>query len=75
MRRAGYIQWGNLKPFISFHRPLRDYVAACQAVGLELRDLDEPELSAEGRREFPGFYRRLSQRTPFSYVLSFVKKP
>ena len=60
-------------PFISFHRPLRDYVAAAKAVGFELRDLDEPELSEEGRRELPPFSVRDAQRAPFSYVLKFVK--
>lgn len=73
VRRAGYIQWGNLAPFISFHRPLRDYVATCRRAGLELRDIDEPELSEEGRREFPAFYVRQTQRARFSYVLKFVK--
>lgn len=73
VRRAGYVQWGDLKPFLSFHRPPRDYVAACKRSGLELRDLDEPELSEEGRREFPAFYIRHSERAPFSYVLKFIK--
>ena len=74
VRRAQYTAWGTLPPFIAIHRPLRDYVAACQAAGPELRDLDEPELSAEGRREFPAFYVRHSQRAPFPHVLRFVKK-
>ncbi len=73
VRRAQYIQWGQLAPFITVHRPLRDYLAAAKQAGLELRDLDEPELSEEGRRELPAFYVRSAQRTPFSYVLKFVK--
>ncbi len=73
VRRAGYIQWGNLKPFIGFHRPLRDYVAAAKAVGLALRDLEEPEISEEGKRELSAAYYRVGQRVAFSYVLKFVK--
>ncbi len=73
IRRAGYIQWGNLKPFVSFHRPLRDYITACKRSGLELRDLDEPEISEEGERELPAHRVRLARRVPFSYVLMFQK--
>lgn len=73
VRRAGYVQWGNLEPFISFHRPLRDYAAAAKEVGLELRDLDEPEISEEGKRELSAAYYRVGQRVPFSYVLKFFK--
>ncbi|MGH7429425.1 MAG: class I SAM-dependent methyltransferase, partial [Candidatus Methylomirabilaceae bacterium] len=53
VRRAGYTWWGDLKPLLAFHRPLRDYVAACKRVGLALRDLDEPEMSNEARRDWP----------------------
>lgn len=73
MRRAQYIQWGQLAAFITVHRPLRDYIAAAKEAGLELRDLDEPELSDEGHGELPAFYVRSAQRTPFSYILKFVK--
>jgi len=74
IRRAGYIQWGKLQPFISFHRPLRDYVVVCRAVGLELRDLEEPEISEEGARELSSDYVRSARRTPFSFVLKFIKQ-
>ncbi|MBI3976393.1 MAG: hypothetical protein HY334_08395 [Armatimonadetes bacterium] len=73
IRRAGYSQWGDLKPFLSFHRPLRDYVAACKRVGLELRDLDEPEISEEARREWPARVIRDHARVPWAYVLKFVR--
>jgi SAM-dependent methyltransferase len=73
VRRAGYEQWGELKPILSFHRPMRDYVAACQRAGLELRDIDEPELSEEGRRVLPAYLVRHDQRAPVSYVLKHVK--
>jgi SAM-dependent methyltransferase len=73
VRTAGYEQWGVLKPILSFHRPMRDYVAACQRSGLELRDIDEPELSEEGQRELPAFLVRQDQRAPVSYVLKHVK--
>lgn len=72
-RRAGYIQWGELKPFLTFHRPLRDYVAACGRAGLELRDLDEPELSAEGKAELAPFQVRDLERVAYSYILKFIK--
>lgn len=70
---AGYLQWGKLKPILSFHRPLRDYVAACKRSGLELRDFDEPEVSEEGERELPKPYVRHLRRRPFSTALKFVK--
>jgi len=73
VRRAGYIAWGEVKPFISFHRPLRDYVAAARDAGLELRDLDEPELSEEGRLVLQPDQVRDDERVPVSYVLKFVK--
>ena len=73
IRRAGYTQWGNLKPFLNIHRPLRDYVAACKQVGLELRDLEEPEISEEAQRELPSFLIRHLRRVPWSYVLKFIK--
>lgn len=73
IRRAAHIQWGDLKPFITFHRPLRDYIAACKRVGLELRDLEEPEISEEGERELPAVLVRLARRVPFSYILKFLK--
>ncbi len=74
VRRAGLIQWGKLKPFLSFHRPLRDYVAACKQHGLELRDLEEPELSEEAERTWPAYRLRQERRVPVSYVLRFVKR-
>ncbi len=73
IRRAGYMQWGGLKPILSFHRPLRDYVAACNQSGLELRDLDEPEVSEEGQRELHPTVVRHLRRAPFSYVLKFIR--
>jgi len=75
VRRAGYAWWGNLKPLLTFHRPLRDYVAACQHVGLALRDLEEPEMSDEARRNWPAPVMRHHMRVPWSYVLKFVKLP
>jgi SAM-dependent methyltransferase len=74
VRRAGYIQWGSLQPVLGFHRPMRDYVAACQRFGLELRDIDEPELSEEGKRELAAYLVRHNQRLPNSYVLKHVKR-
>jgi SAM-dependent methyltransferase len=73
IRRAGFVQWGDLKPILTFHRPLRDYIAACKRAGLELRDLEEPELSAEGMRELPPERVRHLRRLPISYVLKTVK--
>jgi hypothetical protein len=73
VRRAGYIQWGAFQPFLTFHRPLRDYVAACTGVGLELRDLDEPHLTEEGQRVLPPSEVESSRQAPISYVLKCVK--
>ncbi|HEX6509202.1 MAG TPA: class I SAM-dependent methyltransferase [Chloroflexota bacterium] len=73
LRRAGYVQWGAFRPFLTFHRPLRDYVAACRESGLELRDLDEPFLTAEGQRVLPPSEVENWRQVPVSYVLKFVK--
>jgi SAM-dependent methyltransferase len=73
VRRAGYIQWGAFQPFLTFHRPLRDYVAACTGVGLELRDLDEPYLTEEGQRVLTPSKVESSRQAPISYVLKCVK--
>jgi SAM-dependent methyltransferase len=73
IRRAGYIQWGQFKPFLSFHRPLRDYIAACRTAGLELRDLDEPELTEEGLQTLHPVRAQYYRRVSFAYILKFVK--
>ncbi len=73
VRRAGLIEWGNLKPFWSFHRPLADYVRAAHKVGLRLRDLDEPELTDEGKRELAPWAARSAERVAASCVVSFEK--
>jgi SAM-dependent methyltransferase len=73
VRRAGYIQWGALQPFLTFHRPLRDYIAACKRVGLELRDLDEPYLTEEGQRVLPPSDVESARQAPISYVVKCVK--
>jgi SAM-dependent methyltransferase len=73
VRRAGYIQWGAFQPFLTFHRPLRDYIAACNAVGLELRDLDEPYLTEEGQRVLPPSEVESARQVPISYVLRCAK--
>ncbi len=73
VRRAAYMQWGQFRPILTFHRPLRDYVAACKDAGLELRDLEEPELSPEGERDLPPAVVRHWRRVGVSYVLKFVK--
>jgi SAM-dependent methyltransferase len=73
VRRAGYIQWGEFQPFLTFHRPLRDYIAACTAVGLELRDLDEPYLTEEGLRVLPPSEIESARQVPVSYVLRCEK--
>jgi SAM-dependent methyltransferase len=73
VRRAGYIQWGSFEPFLTFHRPLRDYIAACKRVGLELRDLDEPYLTEEGQRVLPPSEVENARQVPISYVVKCVK--
>lgn len=73
VRRAGYVQWGDFRPFLTFDRPLRDYIAACKAAGLELRDLDEPYLTEEGQRVLPPSEVESARQVPVSYVLRCVK--
>jgi hypothetical protein len=67
------VQWGRFSPFLTFHRPLRDYVAACREAGLELRDLDEPFLSEEGQRVLPPSEVEDWRQVAISYVLRFAK--
>ncbi len=73
IRRASYTPWGLPAPVLSFHRPMRDYVAACKRCGLELRDIDEPEPSAEAERELPASRVRQLRRMPVSYVVKCVR--
>ena len=73
VRRAGHVQWAAFRPILSFHRPLRDYVAAARPAGLALRDLEEPELTPEARRRLPAYRVRQDQRAAVCYVLKFVK--
>lgn len=75
IERAAYTWWADLKPLLSFHRPLRDYVKACKEHGLTLVDLDEPEVTEEGVRELPAYRVRELRRRPFSWMLKFEKKP
>jgi len=67
--RGAYIgQWGNLKPVISFHRPLRDYWRAFAAAGFAVTGFEEPSVTERGRRELsPGRLRHV-QRIPFSCI-------
>jgi SAM-dependent methyltransferase len=69
VRDAGYSQWGELHPVLGLNRPLRDYIAACKASGLELRDLEEPEVSEEGERELPAWEVRDARRLAYNWVI------
>ncbi len=62
-----------MHPVLGFHRPLRDYIAACKRHGLALRDLEEPELSEEGCRVLPVPDVREAGRISVSYVVKMVK--
>ena len=73
VRRSGYVQWGEFQPFLTFHRPLRDYIAAGNASGLQLRDLDEPYLTEEGQRVLPPSEVECARQVPISYVVKCVK--
>ena len=75
VRRSSWISWPGMEPFLSFHRPLKDYIAAARSAGLALTDLDEPELSDEGRELLGPDEVRRSRRAPVSYVLRFEKPP
>jgi hypothetical protein len=74
VRRAGSLSpKPGVPPVLSFDRPMRDYVAACQRAGLELRDIDEPELSEEGRAVSPPHVIRRNERVAMNYVLKCVR--
>ena len=59
---------------LGFNRPLRDYIAACRVAGLELRDLEEPELSVEGRTALPQWEVRESRRLAYNWVIRVDKR-
>ena len=42
--------------------------------GQHTSDIDEPELSEEGRRELPTYTVRHNERAAFSYVLKHLKR-
>jgi SAM-dependent methyltransferase len=73
VRRAAWMPCGLPEPVLSFHRPLRDYVAACRRGGLPLRDLEEPEFSEEALRVLPAHVIAHQRRAPASYVLRHEK--
>lgn len=69
VRGAGYSQWGELQPVLGFNRPLRDYISTCSSSGLQLRDLEEPELTEEGRRALTPLEVRESRRLAYNWVV------
>ena len=73
IRSAVYYNWSGHK-VLTFRRPVRDYVAACQEVGLALIDLEEPELTAEGRSLLPSHEIDDFQRMSLALVLKFERR-
>lgn len=55
-----------------FDAVVADYVLM-DVLDLELRDLDEPEISEEARRSLPPREVCAAQRAPISYVLRIAK--
>lgn len=68
-----YYDWSSHK-VLTFRRPIRDYVAACRKAGLALTDLEEPELSVEGRRVLPSYEVDDFQRQSLALVLKFERR-
>jgi SAM-dependent methyltransferase len=71
-RGAVYWEWGGMK-LLGFRRPLADYVRAARSAGLALRDLVEPELSAEGRAALPPDELNDADRMPLAIILVLEK--
>ena len=64
------VQFGDLKPFVSFHRPLRDYWQVFVEAGFTVDALEEPSITERGRCELPISLIEHSLRLPFSCIFS-----
>lgn len=73
VRRGVLTAWPGFQPVIAFHRPLRDYLVACRNAGFQLRELDEPEVSEEGRQSLPPSVLAHLGRLPYSYAVKMTK--
>ena len=72
VRSGVYYDWSGHK-VLTFRRPIRDYVAACRKGGFTLTDLEEPEVSVEGRRTLPSYEVDDLQRQSLALVLKFER--
>ena len=66
-------QWGDLSPFISFHRPLGDYWKAFTKAGFVVDAFEEPCITERGRREIAVSRLDYTQRIPYSCIFRLVK--
>jgi ubiquinone/menaquinone biosynthesis C-methylase UbiE len=67
------VQWGDLDPVISHHRPLRDYWQAFAAAGFSVDGFEEPSITERGLRELPVSRTDYSQRIPYSCIFRLIK--
>jgi len=65
--------WGNLKPVLSFHRPMRDYWETFSQAGFAVDGFDEPSISPRGLREVPPWRVRNFTRIAYSCIFRLRK--
>ena len=63
----------KLDPFVSFHRPLRDYWEAFVKAGFKVDAFEEPSITERGRRELPVSIVDNDLRKPDSCIFRMVK--
>ena len=73
IRGPHVLQWGNLDPVLSFHRPLRDYWQAFTETGFIVSGLEEPSITERGRRELPNRLVEKALRIPYSCIFQLTK--
>ena len=66
-------QLRGLKPFVSFHRPLRDYWQAFAEAGFTVDAFEEPSITERLRREMPPSEVDYRLRIPYSCIFRLVK--
>ena len=64
----------TLEPFVSFHRPLRDYWDAFVRAGFNVDAFEEPRITDRGRRELPVSIVDNDLRKPDSCIFRLVKQ-
>ena len=68
LRGPHVLQWADLDPVLSFHRPLRDYWQVFTETGFVVTGFEEPSITDRGRRELPQRLVEKALRIAFSCI-------